>query len=208
MILHSIYFRDGSSRLISYEEERHLQYCFTRSCVSWVKKNEMNKYIFSTYVSPSSSCAKRSGMGDVSATVRTQSFDCTKVWGAVTLVFEGDGSATSPQTSANVDKPDITFEEEDAFTSTMSASSCSVASFLELSLLPCLPWRSSDRDEDLSSPESPSIGSVTQAWTEDGLFSAIERRSSSNGSNPTHSFPVVADPCRRFRLSPESIEIF
>ena len=150
-------------------------------------------------------------MGDVSATVRTQSFDCTKVCGVVEVVFGSDESATSPLTTADVDKPDKTVEEEDAFTPTMFASSCSVASFLELSELPCILGMSSDRDGGLSSSESAPTPrrSVTQGRiAANGLSSPTTiRRPLSDGSK-TDSFSVDTDPCRRFRLSPKRIETF
>ena len=86
----------------------------------------------SAYVSPSSSCPNRSGIGDVSATVRTQSLDCP-VGVAVAI------TVCRSAVSHNKSRPEDAVEDVPSFTG-VSASSCSIALFFDFVLLPLLSY--------------------------------------------------------------------
>ena len=158
------------------------------------KKYEINKTI-SAYVSPSSSWPNRSGIGDVSATVRTQSLDCPVGVEVATICRSA--------VSHNNSRPEV--EDVASFTG-MSVSSCSIALFFDFALLPLSSFLSREfGDEDASGDlRSEGSGAVTQEKFAGGvdLFSSTEEQKSCPSRSKTFSFCLDVDPCRRLRFSP------
>ena len=153
--------------------------------------------IISAYVSPSSSWPNRSGIGDISATVRTQSLDCPVGVEVATICRSA--------VSHNNSRPEVA--DVASFTG-VSVSSCSIALFLNFALLPLSSFFFSREfgDEHASggSRSEDRSPAVTQEKFVGGveLFSSKEAQKSCPSRSKTFSFCLDVDPCRRLRFSP------